>query len=126
MPLNTFAELGLTESLLRALAKESLLEPTPIQASAIPHLLAGNDLLGIAQTGTGKTAAFALPLLQHLIGAATRPGPGARNGDVLAIKSACFIGNVQVVVLHGLGTPDFRLFRLRRWRAMERHRAGEF
>jgi len=64
----TFASLGLTEPLLHILANERFLEPTPIQASAIPHLLAGRDLLGIAQTGTGKTAAFALPMLQHLAG----------------------------------------------------------
>jgi ATP-dependent RNA helicase RhlE len=62
----TFSELGLIEPLQRALIAEDYREPTPIQAQAIPHLLAGRDLLGIAQTGTGKTAAFALPILQHL------------------------------------------------------------
>src|SRR5262249_33577974 len=72
VPLNTFSTFGLTEPLLRALAKERFVEPTPIQASAIPHLLCGCDLLGIAQTGTGKTAAFALPILQHLISAPAR------------------------------------------------------
>jgi ATP-dependent RNA helicase RhlE len=61
-----FLTLGLAEPLLRALEKERFLQPTPIQATAIPHLLSGRDLLGIAQTGTGKTAAFALPMLQHL------------------------------------------------------------
>jgi ATP-dependent RNA helicase RhlE len=61
-----FSTLGLAEPLLRALEKERFLQPTPIQATAIPHLLSGRDLLGIAQTGTGKTAAFALPMLQHL------------------------------------------------------------
>ena len=70
----TFATLGLAEPLLRALDRERFLQPTPIQASAIPPLLAGRDLLGIAQTGTGKTAAFALPMLQHL---AARPEPAA-------------------------------------------------
>ena len=84
MPSNTFASLGLTESLLRALAKERLVEPTPIQASAIPHLLTGRDLLGIAQTGTGKTAAFALPMLQRLIGAPARPAQFATRALVLA------------------------------------------
>ncbi len=62
----TFASLGLSEPLLRALAAENYTTPTPIQVRAIPALLAGRDLLGIAQTGTGKTAAFGLPLLQHL------------------------------------------------------------
>ncbi len=55
-----FSTLGLAEPLLRAVQKERFLQPTPIQAAAIPHLLAGRDLLGVAQTGTGKTAAFAL------------------------------------------------------------------
>ena len=63
----TFATLGLIEPLLRALADDGYTHPTPIQAGAIPHLLLGRDLLGLAQTGTGKTAAFALPILQHLV-----------------------------------------------------------
>jgi ATP-dependent RNA helicase RhlE len=61
-----FKELHLIEPLQRALEKESYTEPTPIQAQAIPDLLKGRDLIGIAQTGTGKTAAFALPILQRL------------------------------------------------------------
>ena len=83
MSLNTFTTLGLTESLLHALARERLVEPTPIQASAIPHLLAGRDLLGIAQTGTGKTAAFALPMLQHLITAPARSNHFATRALIL-------------------------------------------
>src|SRR5210317_1583154 len=59
-----FAELGLGPELLTALTELGYEEPTPIQATAIPHLLEGRDLLGLAATGTGKTAAFALPLLQ--------------------------------------------------------------
>jgi len=74
----TFAELGLTEPLLRALKGENYKNPTPIQAQAIPHMLAGEDLLGIAQTGTGKTAAFALPILQNL---AALPVPQAKRED---------------------------------------------
>ncbi len=62
----TFKELNLIEPLLRALEEEGYSVPTPIQAEAIPILLKGNDLLGCAQTGTGKTAAFALPILQFL------------------------------------------------------------
>ncbi len=61
-----FSDLGLIEPLYRAVAAEGYTSPTPIQAQAIPRLLAGHDVLGIAQTGTGKTAAFALPMLQHL------------------------------------------------------------
>jgi ATP-dependent RNA helicase RhlE len=65
-PSNTFAQLGLSEPLLRALTEKKYTQPSPIQAEAIPHLLAGRDLMGSAQTGTGKTAAFALPILQRL------------------------------------------------------------
>ena len=63
---SSFIELGVAEPLRRALATEGYTEPTPIQVHAIPILLAGQDILGLAQTGTGKTAAFALPILQHL------------------------------------------------------------
>lgn len=61
-----FSDLGLAEPLLRALNDRNHVTPTPIQAKAIPELLKGSDVLGIAQTGTGKTAAFALPILQQL------------------------------------------------------------
>ncbi|WP_338666054.1 DEAD/DEAH box helicase [Pararoseomonas sp. SCSIO 73927] len=75
----TFADLALAPALLRALAEEGYAHPTPIQAGSIPLLLEGRDLLGLAQTGTGKTAAFALPLL-HRLAANPRPAPkgGAR------------------------------------------------
>jgi len=63
----SFADLKLIEPLLKALAEEGYTAPTPVQVQAIPHVLAGRDLLGIAQTGTGKTAAFALPILQRLV-----------------------------------------------------------
>ena len=62
----SFESLGLTPALVRALAERSYTTPTPIQAQAIPLVLAGNDLLGGAQTGTGKTAAFVVPMLQLL------------------------------------------------------------
>ncbi|MFH1067100.1 MAG: DEAD/DEAH box helicase [bacterium] len=65
-----FAALQLTEPLQRALVEKNYSQPTPIQAQAIPHLLQGKDLIGIAQTGTGKTAAFALPILHRF---AARP-----------------------------------------------------
>lgn len=70
----TFAELGLIEPLLKALIKEGYDKPTPIQEHAIPRLLQGRDLLGCAQTGTGKTAAFALPILQSLVEKGGRKG----------------------------------------------------
>ncbi|MBN9684950.1 MULTISPECIES: DEAD/DEAH box helicase [unclassified Corallococcus] len=72
----TFDELQLTDSLLKAVKAEGYTTPTPIQAKAIPHALAGKDVLGVAQTGTGKTAAFALPILQRL--SAKAPAGGAR------------------------------------------------
>ena len=66
--MKSFADLGLAESIVRAVAAEGYTHPTPIQAGVIPAMIAGQDVLGIAQTGTGKTAAFVLPLL-HKLGA---------------------------------------------------------
>jgi len=63
----TFQDLKLESPLLKALEKQGYTQPTPIQEQAIPILLAGHDLLGVAQTGTGKTAAFAIPILNHLL-----------------------------------------------------------
>ena len=80
----TFASLGLAEPILRALTKQNFTTPTPIQAGAIPKLLAGHDLLGVAQTGTGKTAAFALPILQHLAASQRRPRPFSTSCLILA------------------------------------------
>lgn len=62
----TFRDLDLIDPIIKAVDAQGYTEPTPIQEQAIPLLLAGNDLLGCAQTGTGKTAAFAIPILQHL------------------------------------------------------------
>ncbi|KAI6244382.1 DNA/RNA helicase, superfamily II [Aphelenchoides fujianensis] len=69
-----FTDLGLAKPLLKALADKGYKEPTPIQAKAIPVVLQGKDLLGIAQTGTGKTAAFALPIL-HRLAEDRKPAP---------------------------------------------------
>jgi ATP-dependent RNA helicase RhlE len=74
MHVTNFTDLGLDAGLLKALAAEGYTVPTPIQSQAIPGVLAGRDLLGIAQTGTGKTAAFALPIL-HRLAANRRPAP---------------------------------------------------
>jgi ATP-dependent RNA helicase RhlE len=79
----SFEDLALVEPIRRALKGEGYSVPTPIQAKAIPDLLAGRDLLGIAQTGTGKTAAFALPILQRL--AANRAAIRRKTARVLVL-----------------------------------------
>ncbi len=72
-PIRTvFADLGLSEPLLRAIAEIGYLHPTPIQEQAIPIVLQGRDVLGVAQTGTGKTASFTLPLMDILAGSRAR------------------------------------------------------
>lgn len=72
----SFRSLGLDAKILHAVQDAGYTEPTPIQTAAIPPIIAGHDLIGIAQTGTGKTAAFTLPILTKL---AAEP-PGARRG----------------------------------------------
>jgi ATP-dependent RNA helicase RhlE len=79
-----FISLGLEPRLLKALAHEGYTTPTPIQTQAIPHVLAGKDLLGIAQTGTGKTAGFALPILQRLEAAKRTPAPKTARALILS------------------------------------------
>ena len=82
--LTQFTDLGLAAPLLRALTAEGYDTPTPIQAQAIPSVMQGKDLLGIAQTGTGKTAAFALPILHRL--AANPKKPARRTCRVLVLS----------------------------------------
>lgn len=84
MTSQSFTELGISEPLLRALADADYQNPTPIQAKAIPLLLDGLDLLGIAQTGTGKTAAFTLPLLHNLEEDNQRAGQRCARALILA------------------------------------------
>lgn len=79
-----FSELGLAEPILRALAAKGYTDPSPIQRKAIPSLLEGRDLLGIAQTGTGKTAAFSLPSLHRL---ANDPKPRQNAGCRMLVLS---------------------------------------
>jgi ATP-dependent RNA helicase RhlE len=78
----SFAEFGLAQPILRAVAAEGYTIPTPIQSQTIPLAVAGRDLLGCAQTGTGKTAAFALPILQRLLG-----GEPSRTGRGRPIRA---------------------------------------
>ena len=80
----SFDGLGLAEPLRLALKTENYLKPTPIQAQAIPLLTEGRDLLGIAQTGTGKTAAFALPILHRLSAQRLQRPPGRPHALILA------------------------------------------
>ena len=127
MPSITFAKLGLAEPFLRALDRERFHQPTPIQASAIPPLLAGRDLLGVAQTGTGKTAAFALPMLQHLAG---RPAAVHRYGTRALIVAPTRELALQIEEsLHRLGGEHKRrivaiLGGLSRSAQVQRMRAG--
>ena len=79
-----FTDLGLAEPVLKAITAEGYTNPTPIQAQAIPALLKGRDVVGIAQTGTGKTAAFVLPLLSLLATKPSRPAPRTARVLILA------------------------------------------
>ena len=82
--LTSFSTLGLAEPIVRALTEAQHVTPTPIQAEAIPQILAGRDLIGIAQTGTGKTAAFALPILDRLVRHPHHPAPKSVRALVLS------------------------------------------
>lgn len=82
--MKNFSDLGLADILLQALERAGYDAPTTIQAQAIPPLMQGRDLLGIAQTGTGKTAAFALPILDRMIQTRQRPVPYTARALILA------------------------------------------
>ena len=79
-----FNDLGLAPRLTAQLQALRITEPTPIQKQAIPHAMNGRDVMGLAQTGTGKTAAFGLPLLHALMAAGTAPAPKTATGLILA------------------------------------------
>ena len=119
MTQTTFTALGLAEPLLRALEARKFEIPTPIQADSIPPLLAGRDLLGIAQTGSGKTAAFTLPILQHLAAQQVRPAPFVTRAVILAptrelalqidetVRALCINLRLRTVVIIG-GASRFK------------------
>ena len=88
----SFSELGLAPGILQAVAETGYSEPTPIQAAAIPPILAGRDLTGIAQTGTGKTAAFTLPILNRMAG---QPEVRGIQTLVLAPTHRCWCGKTS-------------------------------
>ncbi len=87
----TFADLGLAQPLLAALTSLEYTQPTPIQAQAIPHIMLGRDLQGIAQTGTGKTAAFALPIMHRLL--VDRRAPAKRGARCLVLAPTRELAN---------------------------------
>ena len=87
----TFVEMGLSEPILRAVTAEGYVNPTPIQAAAIPAAMAGRDLLGCAQTGTGKTAAFSLPVLHRLVENPPLAPASNKNGRGAFKRIRCLI-----------------------------------
>jgi ATP-dependent RNA helicase RhlE len=109
MPTPTFADLGLSAPLLRAVRSQGYDTPTEIQARAIPPLLEGGDLLGTAQTGTGKTAAFTLPLIQRLVadgygGDGSVPGAARPAALILAPTRELAIQIDESVAAYGAGS----------------------
>lgn len=101
-----FNELGLSAHLVGRLKQMGLTQPTPIQSKAIPVALQGRDVLGIAQTGTGKTAAFGLPLVAALSAENMRPAPRSARGLILAPTRE--LASQIVATLQGL-TGDLRI-----------------
>ncbi|MEL7093659.1 MAG: DEAD/DEAH box helicase, partial [Pseudomonadota bacterium] len=79
-----FEMMNLPDALAARVADAGLSTPTPIQAQAIPHALNGRDVLGLAQTGTGKTAAFGIPLIARLMEEGGKPAPKTARGLILA------------------------------------------
>lgn len=82
--MNKFEALGISAKLAEKLAENGITQPTPIQEEAIPIVLTGRDVMGLAQTGTGKTAAFGLPMIHNLIKTGTKPAPRTVRGLILA------------------------------------------
>ncbi len=98
-----FNQLNLISPLLTALESKGYTTPTPIQSAAIPPILEGHDLLGCAQTGTGKTAAFALPILQTLYNDPHNPGPGKVRSLILAPTRELALQIEESFVAYGKG-----------------------
>lgn len=103
--MTTFQDLGLNENLLRALAALNFDKPTPIQIEAIPHVLAGRDLMGLAQTGTGKTAAFGLPLLNRILDIGHPPKPRRVRALIMAPTRELVAQIADNLKLFTKGTP---------------------
>jgi ATP-dependent RNA helicase RhlE len=103
--LPSFSDFGLASPILRALAAEGYTTPTPIQSQAIPQVLGGRDLCGIAQTGTGKTAAFALPILQRFSHPPRATPPRGCRALVLCPTRELATQIVERFRAYGRGTP---------------------
>ncbi len=101
--MTSFSELSLRPEIQAALATQGYVTPTPIQAQAIPHLLLGRDLLGIAQTGTGKTAAFTLPMLQRLSANIGAPRPNGVRSLILTPTRELAIQIGESIANYGVG-----------------------
>lgn len=101
--MSDFTSFQLLPSILEALEKKGYQVPTPIQEQAIPHLMQGKDLLGIAQTGTGKTAAFALPLLQRLAQNKFKAKPGRVRSLILTPTRELASQIEENIIIYGKG-----------------------
>lgn len=103
-----FSSLGLSPSLLRAISEKKYLTPTAIQSAAIPAILRGEDVLASAQTGSGKTAAFALPLLQRLLDQAEQPKPHRKNNrDTRDTRALILVPTRELAIQVGHVLTDF-------------------
>ncbi|GAB2175379.1 DEAD/DEAH box helicase [Dongia sp. agr-C8] len=100
-----FADLSLTAPLMQAVKESGYERPTPIQARAIPHLLQGRDLLGLAQTGTGKTAAFVLPMLQRLMETKKRAAPKSMRALILTPTRELAVQILESLKTYGRHLP---------------------
>lgn len=105
MTQSQFDTLGLSDALLSAITKMGLVTPTPIQAKAMPAVLKGRDVLGIAQTGTGKTAAFALPVIDAILRKGGRPQPRSCKALFLAPTRELAVQIAENVKAYSAGTP---------------------
>src|SRR5690625_1115234 len=129
-PLSEFSELGISPAILKAIAEMGFEAPTRIQASTIPSILSGRDVAGQAQTGTGKTAAFAIPLLerittssksvQALVLCPTRELAVQITGEMIKLGSE--MENIQITPIYG-GQPIGR--QIRQLKRSEERRVGK-
>lgn len=103
--LNQFEALGLSPLVLKSIAPLGFDQPTPIQQKAIPVVLEGRDVMGLAQTGTGKTAAFGLPLVEHLLATRGKPAPKTARSLVLAPTRELANQIAENLKLFTAGTP---------------------